>query len=69
MAALASLKDHEQDLASEGREYRQVECQEVLLWKHGCALTFRCDTGEEIQRRTLDAAEERQGALYPSGTL
>lgn len=66
-AALASLKDHEQDVAAAGREYRDVECHRIPLWHHGLAITLRADTSEEIEREPLVAAEERQGALFPAG--
>lgn len=53
------------DVARGGVEHRDVECHEIVLWARGVAVTFRADTCEEIERRTLEAADERQGALFP----
>jgi hypothetical protein len=44
-------------------EDRDVECDVVKDYKAGTVTTFRSDTGEQVDQRTL-TAEERQEELY-----
>ena len=46
-----------------GTEDRDVECDVVKDFKAGTVTTFRSDTGEQVDQRTL-TAEERQEELY-----
>jgi hypothetical protein len=47
-------------LLEEGAEESEVECREAFDYEAGVAITYRCDTDEEVERRQLKPTEMQQ---------
>jgi hypothetical protein len=54
-------------LINNGYEYREVECEVISNYRDGQITVLRVDTGEEVEARAMNGAEQQMGLPLADG--